>query len=424
MSEKRYLFIRFVVLICLFVALGSNIKQFIPFVPMHTDEVSWFFHIDAFKKAVIEKDITSDFWQSYESYDHPPLVKYIYGVYMWTRDAHVFMERDVLEHEWGRWAIYTNAHFIDEGFPVFRSYILRLRDINWFALMGTLVGFYVFLVTFYVHWVVAMTGVIFLAHNSLFLQEMIHATSDAYMVCFMIWSLVLYMVGMQKKNDALIYAAFFLSAASVSSKLSGIVSCIVLCTYKLAQIISEERKRKNMAIQTLLMVCVIFGVWVAINPTLYTAPIKNTILYATFRIDQTQRIAYLDQDSALPDIASRVRAVWCTLVQHDCVGFFEKGTFTVVFGINALLILGGLFYLFQHSASRHKERLLVFIFLFVTIVWTTWFIPLHYGRYYLPIQIGVFFISTCGIETIRLITLQILKNKTPVFRRGIFDKTS
>lgn len=425
MSKSKYFWMLFIIVVCIFVGVVWNIERKIQQISLHTDEISWFFHIDAFEQLFIKKDITSEFWQSYESYDHPPLVKYIYGAYAWGRDPRVFEKRDILEKKWGRWEIYSNPATTKEGFVDFGPHIRRMREINLLALFGALVGFFLLLTHLGgVSPFIALLGTLILAYNPLYLQEMTHATSDAYMISFFVWAIVFYTISFQRKSIGFMYVSFVLAAYSVASKLTGGIAIVAMLSYEVVRLMLAEERRKNIFVRMVLLVCVIVGLWIIVNPTLYRAPLQNSVHYATFRIGQTQRLIYFERDAALTSIEDKVRASWCTLVQRNCNGFFEKGSITAVSGLNIALVLGGVWYIAYQFRRVHRKLWLISIVLFVSIVWNMLFLPLHYGRYYLPIQIGVFFISTCGLEIFRLYILSILKNKTPVFRRGIFDKTS
>ena len=412
---------------CFFLWIIFSLPYYASKIPVHIDEIAWFIDTDAFEQLFIKKDISSSFWQSVQRYDQPPLVKYIYGGYLWAKDSDVFEIRERLEKEWGRWGIYSNPNTTEIGFKIFGPYIYQMRQINHVAIIGALMAFYMLLILVSnTSVMVAIIGTMMLFRNELFLQEMTHATHDGFMLSFMLFAVLFYSLYIQNKKKHWIVLAIVCAAFSVASKLTGVMATIAILMHQVIGIFKEWQHNKLALVHFFAVTLIIFMLWVLVNPSLYKDSINRSIQYYSFRMDQSNRLQAAYPSASLVKFSAKVRASWCTLVAPDCLGYFEKGTLTTWYWINILLIVLGLFHLVQILLyNTKKENVIILgIFLFLITVWNVVLLPMHYGRYYLPTQIGIFFISTCGIEVLRLGGYRILKNKTPAKWRGFFDKTS
>lgn len=403
-----------IVIVCVFVWITLAVRSMLSAVFFHADEISWFFHTKAFEQAVLKKDISSSFWTSYESFDQPPLVKYIFGLYLWEKDKDIFVKRDRLETEWGRWAFYENPQLKDGGFQPFIPYILSMREVNVPAILGVLLGFFLLLRLCGVQRILATGVLLVLATNPMFLQEMIHATSDAYMLCFVLFSVLFYGYSIQHRYTKWLGISLVSAAFALSSKLTGLIGIISIVIFEFVALCTGRCRRKKTVLRVLFVSCVTFVLWIILNPALYRHPLKNTMQYGFFRNTQSYRLQLAQPSVAFIDVSSKVRASWCTVIQTGCGGFFEKGGFSRSTVGNLVPFFLGLFYIIGKLRSQ-KERTvfqLIGTYLYISITWTVMYLPLHYGRYYLPIQIGVFIISAFGLQYM-LETVGHRMKKTP-----------
>ena len=394
----------FIASCCFFVWIIFSLPRFTSNIFFHVDEIAWFIDTDVFEQLFLKGDVWSPFWQTSQRLDQPQVVKYIYGAYLWSRDANVFRYRQRLEREWGRWGIYSNPNTTDIGFRVFGPFIIQMRQINFVALIGTLLMFYLILIQLgRVHIFVAMIGTALLAYNSLFLQEMTHATHDGFMMFFLLASLLFYSVHIKNKKVVWMVIACLFAALSVASKLTGIIAGLCIWFHEIIVVVQSQTWKKYTFVPLVFIPSLIFVVWIAVNPTLYKNPIKNTIDYFSLRATQTRRLQEFYPSSSLTTLPDKVHASWCTTVAPQCHGFFEKGTITSIYWVNVSLLVLGLWYIgkFSHDFIQEKYIYLLEIFLLLVIVWNMVLLPMHYGRYYLPIQIGIFFVSVCGLEQLR-----------------------
>jgi len=423
----RHNYVRVGISLCFFLWIIFSLPLHTSKISLHIDEIAWFIDTDAFEQLFLKKDISSSFWQADQRYDQPPLVKYIYGSYLRAKDSEVFENRVKLEKEWGRWGIYSNPNTTEAGFEIFEPYIRQMRQINSVGLFGTLLAFYILMILIGNTGVVAaMIGTTLLSQNALFLQEMTHSTHDGFMLCFMLFSVLFYSLYIKTKQKYWIPLAIVYAVFSVASKLTGIMATIAILTHQIVNMLNQRNQNKSVVVRVLAITSSIFILWVLVNPSLYKDSINNTIKYFSFRMIQTSRLQEAYPSASLVTLPSKVRASWCTLVVPECHGFFEKGTFTSQLWVNVSLLLLGLFYLAQNIYYNTKKEYIgiLGIFLFLIIIWNVVLLPMHYGRYYLPTLIGIFFISACGVQMLLLSIFWVLKNKTPASWRGIFDKTS
>ena len=407
MRIQRYVgnrVLRYVFIVSFFLLIPFFLLARTPVIPLHIDEIAWFIDTDAFEQIFLKRDVTSSFWQTNQRYDQPPLVKYIYGGYLWMKDPKVFRNRERLEKEWGRWGIYNNPSTTETGFDIFGPYIRQMRQINSIALIGTLLAFYLLLIFVgNINIVVAMLGTALLSQNMLFLQEMTHATHDGFMLCYMVFAVLFYCLYIKNKKIFMLVLAIFCAALSVASKLTGVIVVVGILMSQMIKVLNEVKQKKQSLVHCIVITLSIFILWIFVNPTLYKEPIKNTVKYFSYRMDQTTRLQEAYPSASLIKPSDKVRASWCTLIAPACYGFYEKGTFTSLAWVNVSLVLFGLYYLIHRILNNTKQEYtyMLGIFLFLVITWNVGFLPMHYGRYYLPTQIGIFFISTCGLEWLR-----------------------
>lgn len=160
--------------------LGKQLSQ----VPYHTDEISWFFHTVYYEELFLRGNFKGVIWQSYESYDHPPLAKYVYGQYLYLRDRGVFNKRDELDAKWGRWNFYFDSKLGEIRESEFAPYIQQMREVSLALSVLSVSMLYMILMAVGGEWWLAMFVSGLLGANRLFQESMLRATSDSLYIYF------------------------------------------------------------------------------------------------------------------------------------------------------------------------------------------------------------------------------------------------
>lgn len=381
-------------------------------VDIHNDEVSWFFHTQFFEQAFIKHDLQSSFWQSYESYDHPQISKYIYGAYVYGRLPNIFSIRNGLERGYGRWKFYSNPNIESIRMMEFGPYIRMMRELNVVFIVGVscLIGLIMYSVTAntYMAWV----SVIIFLYNPFFLQMMIRATPDAHMIFFTLASLVSYIVYVQRKSMVWLVIAGLCTGFAVSSKLTGFLSFVTVCMGEMLLWGVLPGRRRLPYVTLGMFVGMSMFVWIVGNPALYTRPIDGTYRYVAFRLKQSELLQTAYPGMALVSIPSRFRAVYCTLVEPFCDESIFKATLFPMTVINIASIMAGIYFLMKRLRDPHfTSTILIFIlYAGITIYFTTISLMFNSDRYYLPIQISMWLLQLSGVYGVIVWGVSIAKS--------------
>ena len=390
----------------LFIGLLKSSKN----IAYHTDEVSWFFHTDFFNQLFLERNLDKSFWESYESFDHPPLSKYIFGAYLYLKEKEVFIARDSLEDKYGRWMFYfkLDNKQLEENFSRYLNY---MREANMIFTVASLVFVFLILYKLSKSLLISLALPLVLSVNNLFTTTMLRATSDAHYVAFMLVSIFLYLAYLKEKKllHLVLFALF--AGLSVSSKLTG---ALVYISYLLSEayfFVTEKEVKEN--IKRLFFVFVIwFFVWWVQNPSIYLSPIANTIAYPKFRYEQSIRLQKAFPEVALINTKQRLKALGCTFLGLTCVETYYNGRLTNWLVINLAALIAGIYFLALNIKRPKNKNIFIYFFLFALSVVgiVGGYLPLNSDRYYLPILIVIFTLQFMGIgKTIEL------------FRARIFD---
>lgn len=377
--------IRYVISITLFGLLFFDFVGRVRAVPFHPDEISWFFHTRFFEKVFLDRDISDKkFWLSDESFDHPILSKYIFGIYLFLINNHTPVARKILEHEYGRWNFYST---IDQGLiknTPFVPYINRMREVNIFFTFLTLSVLFVTYYCLFRNVLFALLLPFVLERNNLFLTTAVRATSDIHYIFFCLLGVYLFTVYLQNNNKKYLYIFSLCCGLAVSSKLTGIVLLLSYIVFELLVCISCVDSKVSIK-RIAIVLSVSAFVWFIINPTLYIAPVDSSFSYIVFRNYTSLRLQHSYPNLSLIDIWDRIYASLCVVINVSCRGNFPRG-YIFPFGyINLVLFVIGAVYLSIHTLYQRYVRTqikFIFLFCFIVLLYTISYIPLAFDRYF------------------------------------------
>jgi dolichyl-phosphate-mannose--protein O-mannosyl transferase len=170
-------------------------------VPFERDEISWYFHTEFFSKAFIEKDMSSELWLGYESFDHPQVSKYLYGAFLYMFDPQYMTVRDDLERTYGRWEFYTGIEsdpaIVSTEFP---PIISRLRQLNVFLTLAIVLEIFLLGWILTRSYLAAIMVSTLLATNELFISAVTVGTSESHALFFSLMALILYFTSLKTKK--------------------------------------------------------------------------------------------------------------------------------------------------------------------------------------------------------------------------------
>lgn len=382
-----------IIFLLLFISLKHKAEK----VTYHTDEISWFFHTRFFDELFIKRNINKTLWESYESFDHPQLSKYIFGVYLYTKDKEVFQKRDALEQQHGRWRFYSEI----DNFEIeknFSNYIYHMRQLNVVFTFFTIMLLFITLWYLSKSWLLSVLFSFAFVNNDLFINSMIRATSDAHVTLFILISLLLYLIYLKRNNKFYLVLFALFSGLAISSKLTGLVTLIAFTIFEIVNLLINKAKNTNFLSRVGLVFGIAFIVWWIINPALYQNPLENSTRYITFRLQQSRVLQDFLPKVTLLGLGAKFRAVFCTLFSPRCGEIYKKGHLFTFLSLNlATFLFGGYCLVKKLKKWKDREFLFFFIFLVVMIIITGGYLPLNWDRYFLPLMIGVYFIQFIGI---------------------------
>lgn len=399
-TRKNIFLYGLVVAACVFVV--GNALRAVHTAPLHNDEISWFFHTEFFEELFIKKDIRSAMWQSYESYDHPQLSKYIYGAYVAWKYPKVFDVRRQLEGRWGRWNFYFLPDVEAIKTEYFAPYIYGMRQINIISIAGIIFAVCFILRMMTINMFVVFLGAILFVTNELFMGTTIRATSDGHMVLFQTVAFGVYLAYLKYGNRKFLLLAALATALSISAKLTGVLGIYAIMFSEFIHAVISSTYVKIGMQNIGLMGVIIFFVWCSMNPAVYTNPVKNSVVYFTFRSEQSVRLQNAFPDVALSNYREKIWAAYCAVLNPDCDQYRRKGYMFPSVVINVSLFLTGCFWFLAHRKDRKNRWINIsfIIYAVLTIGIITLLLPFNSDRYFLPIQISVWMVQMVGISAI------------------------
>jgi dolichyl-phosphate-mannose--protein O-mannosyl transferase len=396
--------------------LGISSVSRLKNIPYERDEISWYFHTKFLDEVMIEKRLFSPLWQGYESYDHPPVSKYIYGTYLYLSNQDYARERDKLEKKYGRWNMYyTIKSDQDIANTEFVPILYELRRINTVFALFILVE--IFILSYMLSrsvWV-SLALCAALSFNSVFMNSAAVITSDNHFLFFSLLAIICYVRSLTSKQWWLIGAAVATSLA-VGSKLIGLFVFLAVVVNEIAGLAYQSASVKKTLTRMALYSFLSFAGWIVINPALYTSPFFNTWRYFAFRNFQSANIAYFVPEAALGSSGERARAVVCTLVIRSCTPHTADASFSSSNVLNVLLLLLGIAYSWR--AVQKKRRAIIFLILLGYCIVAGYLVFLsNYGqRYFVLLQVILFVIEMLAVQWFAQRALQKIKPLTRLMR--------
>lgn len=395
----------------LIVIVCSTVGKSISTAELHNDEISWFFHTAFFERIFITHDMSSSYWYSYESYDHPHFSKYVYGAYLFFRYPSIFKIRAELEKAYGRWKFYFNPDTPYVRETIFAPYLHTMRQINIVFVAGScfLIGGILYFLSRNI--ILSYVGVLVFAYNPFFLNVMVRGTSDAHMIFFMLASFFLYCLYGIKKKFVWLITSSVCAGISLSAKLTGILIIYAQLIIEAAWWKMGRQHFKTMTRSIGVIVLITSYVWVVLNPTLYTQPITGTIHYFDFRYVMSKDLQLAFPDVSLDSIFMRMYAVYCTVIESHCAENYFRGTLFPNGLINIFAIAAGIFYFIFNMKDRTREHAIFGFGIYATVVIfvSTMMLFINADRYFIPIQIIVFIVELVGMYYVSVLCHRFLR---------------
>jgi hypothetical protein len=361
------------------------------------DEISWFFHIEFFEQLFIKRNLDTQIWTSYESYDHPQLSKFLFGGYLWFRDPDIFAKRDALAREYGRWRFYFDPRTSDISNTEFAPILGMMRELNvWFTIGTVLVcGYILSFLGLPVILIVLM--MLALSYNPLFQLSMIRGTADAQVIFFLFLALALYIRYGRTQSQGHLPLIAVTVAMAVSSKLTGFVGAVSYVAWEFILLTPTSPIKmifKRMGLMLLLM----FSCWIMLNPALYSDPLRNSFEYFAFRYRQSVILQQSFPDIALWTFKDKWHAIHCTLFTAHCGPLFKSGYLFPNPVVSYMFLLAGIVHLIRGATAKNMTMVIFLVFLYIIILMVGFYLPINSDRYYLPLLLMNTMVQFSGIQ--------------------------
>lgn len=394
MSMNRIIY--FTVVLYVFIVILFHLGRSVKTVPFNSDEISWFFHTKFFETLFIRRDITSPEWASQAGYDHPHVMKYAFGFYLYLRDRNVFTQRDALEHSYGRWDFYTDPRLTSPSYRDFAPYLYRMRELNVLFTIGVLMCLFFIGLRVGTAWYGALGTTIALSLNPLFVHSMLRVTPDAGFIFFGMVS-ILFLISKKGASSPYGWALTGLAIGlSASSKLAGGIFYIMYVMWEVCSFASGAQKRSALRLFTVTTMLV--TVWYCTNPTVYFSPLSQTREYLLFRINESIQLQHSIPAVALRTIRDKVLFVYCEIFSPSCNRF--HGVLMPSTVLNLCLWVIGLFVLAARCFTSGRNTSVVCIFVVMASILQTLVMPLYSDRYLLLHLISVYLAQMAAITTL------------------------
>jgi hypothetical protein len=391
-------------------------------VPYNLDEISWFFHTQFYEELFLHRNIQKEVWDSYEAFDHPPLVKYIFGAYLHLQFPQLSNERRMFVTKFGRWGFYYNPMLQNVEKSPFALYIGQMREVNIVATVITIIFVIILLQQMQIHVVFQGVAVLLLLRNRIFLVSMISAQPDAWMTCLLFFSFLLFFIYVRQQKFIYLVFASLIAGLSTAAKLTGVVLLPVFVFYEIFNGCFEGKSLCSIIKHSIVIIgCTIIS-WSILNPTLYFSPIRNSIRYFQFRVTQSQKNQYFAQESNLPTVSSRLYAVYCSLISHDCANEPQQGHSTESTIVNIVLLFFGLVYVLRGGyGKRYKASsrlyMLFGLLLYCVFTITMIYLPTNSIQYFLQMTLFIIILQCFGLQQL----YNFVKKPSPDVTSGLGD---
>jgi len=397
--------------------------------PLHEDELV-FTRRAVFADWYASRSFSRPEWLSYESYDVPKFAEFFYGFVI----RHTFKQSATeylinvafLDPKSGlnlvtAADIYSNCCNYKDLPQEIREktqviIFLRQVSISTFVIPLLIIIFLIGLKTNGFSY--GYISMILIGSNTLFISAMTKAMGDAQLWFFNLLFVLLTLLYFnllkfkRTKNISIAFSPsilFFLTILGIcaglatASKLNGVLTLFffvgVYCSYFISVGI---RKFFFVALfHSILVVFVAYLTFFILNPFLWSNPILNTIFMAHHReeiIMIQKNNSPIDRLSSLPE---RIMAIFSLTLSADSeYSFFRFGELNnktyffplhlvlddqkFIFPLDILLVMSSIVLLFLNRESHTDAFKIVLFFIAVFTFITTLFLPLKWGRYFLP----------------------------------------
>lgn len=247
------------------------------------------------------------------------------------------------------------------------------------AALGVAAGLWMFsLFATLLHPAVAAAGALLVAVNPLVYLVCRRAMLDGPAYAFSVGAILAAIYACRDRNRDPIQSMIWLAAATCAAISCKLNAGVLIPILAIAFCVEAARAKSPQPLYRLLGAGVAaLLVFVALNPTLYSAPIAG--LRAMLNLGgELSRLEQLFPKDALPTLASRAAATSDILLS-------KYGLFSATLGhpIDAILVVAGTLALGSRASTSVTARILL-IWLAVGVVAVVWWPPVRWDRYFLP----------------------------------------
>ncbi len=390
----------------------------------HEDEGIWIYTSQYFKLLFIDRDVHNSQWRVWWAYDQPSLARYIIGLSLYIQGGEERFAEFVgmvgkSVGEGFDWASFDGASRISD-----MLYVARLP----MAILGgvTCVGTYVVGSLLFNRWTGVLAALL-LACNPLMLESCQRAMADSPLVFFMVGSILLMILFNRSIIGQRYFSALILSlliggsvALATSSKLNGALAGIVFGVNTLLLLFSQIEKMRaadstvnhTSRVAPIHDVPVVSGsiligfvasliLFIALNPYLYTRPVRGVQKMIESRMSTVDKQQRRFHGNAIRTVGEKFNFVFSrSLYDKRYTTLRSKSGLPLDF----ILFLAG-FGVLLYSEIRHilnhrsvSPKALALSWIVVTYLGIIAWIPLDWGRYYLPVVPCVAVMCGYGLE--------------------------
>ncbi len=396
--QRRKRVLLFVLSVLVLIFSYNHFLYHIQSEPFINDEISWYFHTEFFDKAFIKHDFSSQFWTSYEGFDQPPLAKYFYGYCLYSADPDYAVKRNELLNRYGRWQFYFNQNLLDTlNTSQFAPEILALRYCNSVNGIVAALGMFVLLYVLSGSMIAAFVTTILILYTPLYSSVSARATNDAQWFGLSVWMLVSYLYYLKTTKRGYYIAAAVLAGLSVGSKLTGLMVVFGLVFHKILRysVYGFSAIERRYCVVFFSVFC---GVWLLINPTLWSSPIVSTLDFFRFRTRQTQIFQLMNTGPPLYSISEKANAVISVMFIPVKNILESSGLLTKYWILQTGILIIGLVALWRKNSDTISSVALTASLTLLTVGIAT--LPVLWDRYFLPFYIPVGILFSTGITWI------------------------
>lgn len=390
----------------------------------HADENEWLHSTKYFKLFFIDRDFGNRQWKDWLAFDNPPVGRYILGFALLLGGyggrieelANMDLWDFARDYKWN----------VSHGRMPPKELLLVGRFSM--AIMGSLACLLLYCIgKVILNRRVGIMTAILLAFNPLMLLCGQRAMTDTPLIFFLTANILLITFFYNAFLKGKIRKAFFLAgliglniALSTGTKLNGGIAAIVFAAFCIYLIIikvwqyrsskdvfpgtfamlKKDHQVKMILTSLLIAIFISLSVFVGLNPYLYQRPLKGqaVMLYHRMQVVKGQQKGF---GSAITSISQKVQFV----IQRTLIpGNYATLSSIFKIPIDFILFLIGLF-LLTYEEGKHLLKdtrptyySVLILWVILTFVLIVAWIPLDWGRYYLPVVPCVVMVTGYGID--------------------------